>query len=126
MLSKIKTDAPETKDRLIIMSDNGTADIASIYDQDHERVIASSATGEYTVPLADLRAYAGPRGIIYTYPATHQNIEDCQRLAELEKSIVLRQITQYEKPELSDSKLDFKQVFMYIIILILIIVVAVK
>lgn len=126
MLSKLNKEFPDPRDKLIIINDNGTADIASVYDQDHERVMASSATGEYSVPLADLKAYAGSRGIIYTYPATHENIEDCQRLAELEKSIVLRQITQYEKPDPMDSKLDFKQVFLYILIFILVIVVAVK
>lgn len=127
MFDKLKTEAPDVRDKLVIIDANGTADIANVYDKDHERVLGTSSTGEYSVPLADLKAYAGSRGIIYTYPATHENIEDCSRIAALERSVVLRQITQYEKPmDLEESKMDFMKLFPYILIFILVIVVAVK
>lgn len=127
MLSKLRQAPPESRDKLIIINENGTADIASVYDQDHEKITADSITGDYTVPLADLKAYSSSRGIIYVYPSTQENIEDCQRLAALEKSIVLRQVTQYEKIiDPNDEKTDFGKIFLYVLIVILVIVVAVK
>lgn len=127
MLGKIRTVQQETRDKLVIINENGTADIADVYDRDHEKITADSITGDYTVPLADIKAYSSSRGIIYVYPSTQENIEDCQRLAALEKSIVLRQVTQYEKIiDPNDEKTDFTKIFLYILIVILVIVVAVK
>jgi hypothetical protein len=125
MFGKIKT-TTEPKEKLVIISDNGTADIANVYDIDHERIAGSSSTAEYSVPIADVKAYAGSRGIIYIYPATHENVEDTQRLAALEKSIVLQQVTHYVKPDPEASKMTFMKLFPYILIFLLVIIVAVK
>lgn len=119
-------EAPEATETLVVINDNGTADIATVLDKDHEKVRASSYTSNYVIPLSDLKAFASPNGIIYTYPSTHENIEDCQRLADLEKSIVLRQITQYERPVVEEpDKIDFMKYFKYGIFALVVIILAV-
>jgi hypothetical protein len=115
-------------DRLVVMSENGTADIAIVTDTDDEKIKAASSGSDYIVPLGDLKAYANSRGLIYIYPATQDNIEDAKRLAQLEKSIVLKQITQYKTQlqHVDEDKMSFTKIFPYILIVLLLIVVMVK
>lgn len=83
------------QDVLCVFSEDGTAAIAPIVDINDERILAESESGNYSVPAADIRAYTGPRGRIFLYPSTTENVVDCQRIAMLERSTVLRQITHF-------------------------------
>lgn len=85
--------APE--DVLIIFSEDGTADIAPIESINDERVYAVSSQGNYAVPVEHVKAYTGRKGRIFLYPTTLENVTDCQRIASLERSTVLRNITHY-------------------------------
>jgi hypothetical protein len=85
-----------TQDIMVIFSTDGTAEIAPIVEITEERVLAVGEV-EYAVPLGDLKVYIGRRGRIFSYKAIEENITDSKRLAALERSIVLRQITMFEK-----------------------------
>lgn len=87
----------EPQDLLIVVSDDDrTVSIAPVETIDGERVFASSAVdGRFSVPLGDVKAYTGTRGRIMLYGSTVENIQDTKRLAALERSIVLRQITHF-------------------------------
>ncbi|SFT00489.1 hypothetical protein [Paenibacillus sp. 453mf] len=93
------------QDVLCVFKEDGTAAIAPIVDIDGERVFAESLDGNMAVPIADLRAYTGPKGRIFLYPTTVENVTDCRRIADLERSTVLRQITHFA-PEAAEQ--DFK------------------
>jgi len=84
------------QDVLIVFSDNGTADIATIIEISDERILALGEV-EYAVPLGDSKAFIGRRGRIFCYPSTAENITDVKRIAALERTTVLRQITLFEK-----------------------------
>jgi hypothetical protein len=108
------------RDTLVIMSNDGTADIVPVTDKDEDRILGGIEQ-EYSVPTEDVTSLTGPRGRIFVYPSTIENIVDCQRIARLEKSTVLRQITQYEPPIDNEIKtFDFNKYLPWIIILVLI------
>ncbi len=94
----------EPQDLLVIVSDEDrTLRIAPVEHVDGEAIYAASAIdGRYSVPLADAQAYTGSRGRIYLTGYSLENIQDCQRLAMLERSIVLRQITHFA-PEYAEA-----------------------
>ncbi|CAM4522379.1 hypothetical protein [Paenibacillus macerans] len=94
----------EPEDVLIIFKDDGTADIAPIVTINDERVYAESPQGNYSVPVGEVRSYVGRKGRIFLYPTTVENVTDCQRIAALERSTVLRSITHFEE----DSSLPRK------------------
>lgn len=83
------------QDVLCVFKDDGTANIAPIVEINGERVFAESMDGNMSIPLADLKAYTGPKGRVFLYPTTVENITDCRRIADLEVSTVLRQITHF-------------------------------
>lgn len=98
VLTKLSKPAVE-RDRVVILEDNGQADIATVYDADDQAIYASSTAQEYAIPRADIRGvYVSPLGRIFILGADPDYVRDTERLATLERSIVLRQITHYEKP----------------------------
>ncbi|MMZ53481.1 hypothetical protein D1872_152700 [compost metagenome] len=101
--NKQQVEEYEPQDVLVILQEDGTAAIAPVVETNEERIYARSMDGSYTVPKGDVKAYTGPRGRIFMYPTTVENVQDCQRLAALERSIVLRQITHFE-PEYVERK----------------------
>lgn len=116
MLNKLNKE-PLYNDRLVIIENNGTADIARIYDQDDNCLYAESTNHDYAVPIADVKAYVGPTGRIYVIGAESEYVTDTRRLAALEKSIVLRQVTHFEREKEEDKrKLDIKQLMLYCLI----------
>lgn len=96
---KLKKNQQMSRDIAVIISDDGTADVAYVIDTDSDRILAENETHDYAIPIADCRHYVGSRGRIYVYGAVPECIQDTKRLAELEKSTVLKQITMYKKPE---------------------------
>jgi len=120
MLSKLRKPVPE-RDRVVIIEENGCADIATVYDTDDHAVYAASAAQDYAIPIADLRAHVGPSGRIFVLAAESDYVRDTERLAALEKSIVLRQVTHYAKPPEDDSSgFKIRDILMYALIFVLV------
>lgn len=116
MLGKLRKVEPD-RDRIVILEENGTADIAHVYNIDDQSVYASSPTQDYAVPVGDLKSFVGPSGRIYILQADPDYVRDTERLATLEKSIVLRQITHYTKPAAeADGGLRIRDILLYILI----------
>lgn len=115
------------QDILIVFSTDGRADIAPIIEISDERILAVGEV-EYAVPLGDTKAYIGRRGRIFSFPSTSENIADVKRIAALERSTVLRQITLFEKEArtIDEKKPIGKLLLIGVVILIIIIVLAVK
>lgn len=86
---------PQQRQMMVILRDDGTADLASVVDVSSERVLAEGSDGEYAVPVGDLRSYTTQSGRVWVYPSTLENVTDCQRIAALERSTVLQQITRF-------------------------------
>lgn len=115
-------------DVLIVLTDNGTADIAEVNDITDLSVNASSDEHDYTIPVGEVRQYVGgPSGRILVFPGSIDNVTDTRRFAELEKSIVLRQITQYSKPDETHKKtISIKDILLYALIGVLLLAVIFK
>lgn len=91
----------ETDDVLIVFDDdNKTCDINYISTIKEDSIIVD---GKYNVPLHDTEISTGQIGRVFFYRAPSKSIEETQRLAQLEKSIVLSKITQYNQPEEKQS-----------------------
>lgn len=117
------------RDRIVIFEESGTADIATVIDTDDQAIYAASAVHEYAIPIGDIKkVYVGPSGRIYTLFADSDYVRDTERLAELEKSIVLRQITHFQKPaaEPQSSGLNLRSILLYAMIGILLLAVIFK
>lgn len=125
MIGKLRKPVPD-RDRVVIIEENGTADIATVYDSDDISVYADSANQDYAIPLADLTSYVGPHGRIYTLKAESDYVRDTTRLAALEKSIVLRKVTQFVQPRDEASGINVKQIMMYALIGVLLLAVVFK
>lgn len=87
----------ETEDILVIFDDeNKTSTIERINEI---RDGAIYVTGKHSVPIEDAEITNGVEGRIFFYRAPTASIEETKRLARLEQSIVLNQITAYKAPE---------------------------
>ncbi|MMZ53859.1 hypothetical protein D1872_156640 [compost metagenome] len=104
MLLRSNREPYEPEDVLIITKDDGTADIAPIVTINDERIYAESPQGNYAVPVGDARSFVGRKGRIFMYPSTVENVTDCQRIAALERSTVLRSITHFEDQQALPGK----------------------
>lgn len=120
MLTKLKKPVPD-RDRLVIIEENGVADIASVYDIDDQAIYAESSTQDYATPIADLKSFVGPSGRIYVLAADTEYVKYTKQLAELQKSIVLRQVTQFHKPpDEAAQGIRLKDILLYMMIAALI------
>ena len=91
----------DTDDVLIVFDDdNKTCDINYISTIKEDSIIVD---GKYNVPLHDTEISTGQIGRVFFYRAPSQSVKETQRLAQLEKSIVLSKITQYNQPEEKQS-----------------------
>lgn len=126
-LIKRRDESPAIQDLLVVFSTDGTADIAPIREISEERILAAGEV-EYCVPAGDTKVYIGRYGRIFSYPATEENISDTKRLAALERSTVLKQITMFEKERIEPAgKLPIGKLMIVVaIIVIFIIMLAVK
>lgn len=124
--TKLKNTAPD-RDKIVVIDANGTADIATIFDRDDESLYAESATEDYAVPIADVTAHVGTSGRIYMLKADSDYVSDTKRLAALEKSIVLRQVTHFQKPaEPEGSGINIRTILMYALVGVLLLAVIFK
>nr|WP_160155755.1 hypothetical protein [Geobacillus sp. TFV-3] len=98
-----------TNDILIVFDDEQkTSDIQRI---DEIRDGAVYVTGKYKVPIHDCEITTGQEGRHFFYRAPSRSVQETQRLAELEKCIVLRQITSYRPPE--PNQLDMTKILLF-------------
>lgn len=110
----------ETNDLLIVFdNDQKTSDIRQVTTIDEESVIVA---GYYKVPLLDCEITVGANGRNFFYRAPSRSVEETQRLAQLEMSTVLSQITAYQPPMLPSS-LDWTKGLLFGLILIAFIVI---
>lgn len=121
MLLGTKKNQEVYRDTLVIISTDGTADIVPVIDRNEERILGSGYDQEYAIPNGDVKSLTGPKGRIFVYPSTVENIADCQRIARLEKSTTLNKLTEYEEEQPDDVKtFDLSKYISWFIILILI------
>src|SRR5690625_2914401 len=86
----------ETNDLLIVFdNDKKTSDIKHVTEVTGEAVISA---GYYKVPLEDCEITVGSDGRNFFYRAPSNSVMETQRLAQLELSTVLSQITAYQEP----------------------------
>ncbi|MFD0717672.1 hypothetical protein [Paenibacillus sp. GCM10027626] len=125
MVSKLRKPVPD-RDQVVIIEE-GTADIATVFDIDDRAVYAESSSQEYAIPIGDLKPYVGSSGRIFVLNADADYISDTKRLAELEKSIVLRQVTHYQKPPSEEpTSINIRAILLYVLIGILLLAVIFK
>ncbi|MBY9082623.1 hypothetical protein KIH86_25365 [Paenibacillus sp. HN-1] len=97
MLGLAKQEPYEPQDTLMIYKDeDGTADVATVIDVNDERLYAENAITSYTIPVGQYKTYTGRKGRIFVVGAPLDAVSDYQRIAALERSTVLRQITHYQ------------------------------
>lgn len=126
MLAKLRKPVPERDRVVIIEEETGTADIAVVIDEDDAAIYAESSVQDYAIPRGDLKPFVGPSGRVFLLAADTEYVRDTERLAALEKSIVLRQITHFEKPIEDRQSIKLKEILLYVMIGILLLAVIFK
>jgi len=127
MFTTLKKPAVE-RDRVVIVNGDGTADIATVYDADDQAVYAASGAQEYAIPVGDTKvhSFVGGSGRIYVLGADPEYVQDTKRLAALERSIVLRHVTQFERRVEDAKKMSIKELMLYLLVAILLLAVIFK
>lgn len=88
---------PETNDVVIVFDDEKkTSDIQRINDIRDNSIFVQ---GKYNIPIEDCEITNSEEGRNFFYRAPTQSVSETKRLALLEKSIVLRHITEYKPPQ---------------------------
>lgn len=111
-----------TNDLLIVFNEtNKTSDI-----QEVSEVADNSVTvdGLYKIPLEDCEITTGKDGRNFFYRAPLQSITETERLAQLEHSMVLSQITAYRPPE-PPGAFDWTKGLLFFLLVIAFIIIAV-
>lgn len=120
ILTKLKKPVPD-RDRIVIIEEEGVADIATVYEADDQAIYAESPTQDYAVPLADVKPFVGPSGRIFVLAADHQYIRYTNHLAKLQKSIVLEKTTHFQKvPDEAAAGVRWKEILLYALIGVLV------
>ncbi|MDG5787778.1 hypothetical protein QA612_09725 [Evansella sp. AB-P1] len=115
MLKRKKEDMFEETSDLLIIFDNDlkTSDVQRVTHIDEESV---EVTGIYKVPLQDCEVTNGIEGRNFFYRAPSQSVQEVKRLAQLEKSMVLQQITSYKPPR--EEGVDITKIGLMILIFV--------
>lgn len=109
----------ETVDHLIVFDeDNRMSDIARVSAVAGDTVIVE---GAYRVPLADCEVTTGKEGRNFFYRAPQESIRETERLAQLEKNLVLEQITAY-KPPVLPTGMDWTKAILFVLVFVAFIV----
>ena len=111
----------ETSDILIVFdNDKKISDINRVTAVDEDAVIVA---GLYKVPLEDCEITTGKEGRNFFYRAPSKSITETQRLAQLEISTVLEQVTAYRQP-VPPTALNATTIVLGIILLVAVIALA--
>lgn len=109
----------ETNDLLIVFDDdNRTSDINRVTEVSADSVIVA---GMYKVPLQDCEITTGREGRNFFYKAPARSVIETERLAKLEMSMVLSQITAY-KPPVPPTSMDIQKWLLFGLVFIAFIV----
>ena len=112
----------DTRHKLIIFNeDQRTCEVHPVTTVDEKSVIAA---GRHVVDKESCAIYSGENGLVYAYKAPAHIIAETQRLAKLEQSIVLQQITNYREPIKENPNLDFTKWALFGLLFVAIIVAA--
>ncbi|MEE6209017.1 hypothetical protein U3A55_02445 [Salarchaeum sp. III] len=107
----------ETDDKLIIFDhDQKTSDIKPVTNITEDSVICA---GHHKVPYTDCEVTNSTTGRNFFYRAPSESITETKKLAQLERSTVLKQITGYQPKE--EEKSDSNKLFMWGVIFLLIV-----
>lgn len=113
----------ETTDLLIVFDDEKkTSDINRVTAVTDDSVIVA---GLYKVPLGDCDITTGKDGRNFFYRAPSRSISETERLAKLEMSMVLSQITAY-KPPIPPSSMDWTKGLLFGLVFIAFIVMGIS
>lgn len=117
-----KDDWAETNDILIVFDDEKkTSDIKRINKIDSETIWVD---GIYKIPLLDCEVTNSEEGRNFFYRAPSESIRNVRRIAELEKTTVLQQITSFKPAQ--PPKPNLMVLGLFIMMGIELIVIAVK
>lgn len=109
----------ETSDLLIIFDDEKrTSDVMRVTGITADSVMVE---GYYKVPLEDCEITNGKEGRNFFYRAPSQSIKETERLARLEESMVLSQITAY-RPPVPPTSMDWTKGLLFALVFIAFIV----
>lgn len=91
---------------VVYNADKRTVDRVPIDDISDTHV---TSTGRYSVPKEDLSIHVSTDGtVVYTLEAPEFYVQETERLAKLERSIVLTQITQFKPPVEDNPNTDMR------------------
>lgn len=109
-----------TNDLLIVFNqDKKTSDVAHVSEVTDEAVLVD---GKYKVPIEDCEITTGKDGRNFFYRAPAQSITETERLARLEMSTVIKQMTSYQEPNVPNGLDAMKIMLVGVIVVALIIV----
>lgn len=110
---------PETDDLLIIFDDESKSSEILRVNEIREGIIY--VTGKNAVPLEDCEITTGMEGRNFFYRAPSQSIAETERLAALERNLVLTQITAY-RPPVPPASMDWTKALLFGLVFIAFIV----
>ena len=116
IMQQRNNDTYEPRDTLAVFKEDGTAEIVPVVTINDERLLAGPYAGDgeqYSIPLEHLKSFTGPTGRIFLYPTTVENVTDCQRIAALERSTVLRQITHFDQQTVIEEKKPINKLVLF-------------
>ena len=109
-------------DRLVVIdTDQRTSEIVYLDEIIDTHV---QATGRYVVPKEECEVTTSPEGRVWIVKANTHIITELQRLAKLEQSIVLRQLTNYKPPVVENPNTDMFKWALFVLLFVAIIVAA--
>lgn len=95
-------------DRLVIFeSDSNVCEIYEDVSVDAESINVAGERAK-KVPKADCTVHVSEMGRVWLYNAPTAHVQTTEHLAELEKSIVLKQVTMYKPEQEFNPNLDMK------------------
>lgn len=93
-------------DRLVVIdTEQRTSEIVYLDEITDTHV---QATGRYVVPKEECEVTTSPEGRVWIVKANTHIITELQRIAKLEQSIVLKQLTNYKPPVVDNPNMDMK------------------
>ena len=94
----------QLEDRLVVIDiEQRTSDIVHLDEITDEHVMA---TGRYVIPREDCTVTTSPEGRVWIVKAETKIITELARIARLEQSTVLKQLTNYRPPETVNPNAD--------------------
>lgn len=100
----------ETDDVIVVFDNDNRTSVIERVSEIREGVIY--VTGKHAVPFEDVEITNGVEGRIFFYRAPQESVAETRRLAALEQSMVLSQITAY-KPPVAPNEMDWTKALLF-------------